>query len=146
MTSGHRSPSAARKSTWRAVNVIGAKVWLRSAEAVNTLRRGCLEQRWVDSSRMQARPKALSPFGSHGTHPFINMSFNGDLRAMSTLAHELGHSMHSYYTWQNQPFAYADYSMFVAETASNFNQAMVRAHLLATNTTVNSSSRSSTRR
>ncbi|HET6260970.1 MAG TPA: M3 family metallopeptidase, partial [Chloroflexia bacterium] len=51
---------------------------------------------------------------------------------VSTLAHELGHSMHSYFCWQTQPFIYSHYSMFVAETASNFNQAMVRAHLLET--------------
>jgi oligoendopeptidase F len=58
------------------------------------------------------------------------MSYNDDIFSMSTLAHELGHSMHSYYTWQTQPPIYADYSLFVAEVASNFNQAMVRAHLL----------------
>ncbi len=51
---------------------------------------------------------------------------------MSTLAHELGHSLHSYLTWQHQPMVYSDYSLFVAEVASNFNQAMVRAHLLNT--------------
>jgi oligoendopeptidase F len=70
--------------------------------------------------------------GSQGTHPFILMNFNGDIDDMSTLAHELGHSMHSYYTWQTQPFVYSNYSIFVAEVASNFNQALVRAHLLAT--------------
>jgi len=48
---------------------------------------------------------------------------------MSTLAHELGHSMHSYLTWQNQPNVYSDYTLFVAEVASNFNQAMTRAYL-----------------
>jgi len=52
--------------------------------------------------------------------------------SMSTLAHELGHSMHSYYAWRTQPIVYANYSTFVAEVASNLNQAMVRAHLLAT--------------
>ena len=53
-------------------------------------------------------------------------------RSLSTLAHELGHSMHSYLTWKNQPLVYADYSLFVAEVASNFHQAMVRGHLLKT--------------
>ena len=48
------------------------------------------------------------------------------------VAHELGHSLHSHYTWQTQPQIYSRYSLFVAEVASNFNQAMVRAHLLAT--------------
>src|SRR5581483_4173627 len=55
-----------------------------------------------------------------------------DLSSLSTLAHELGHSMHSYYTWQSQPLIYSNYSIFVAEVASNFNQALVRAHLFAT--------------
>jgi oligoendopeptidase F len=52
---------------------------------------------------------------------------------MSTLAHELGHSMHSYLTRKHQPFIYSRYGIFAAEVASNFNQAMVRAHLLNTN-------------
>jgi len=52
---------------------------------------------------------------------------------LSTLAHELGHSMHSYLTWQNQPLVYSEYSLFVAEVASNFQQAMVREHLLKSN-------------
>jgi oligoendopeptidase F len=54
------------------------------------------------------------------------------MTSMSTLAHELGHSMHSYLTWKHQPFVYADYSLFVAEAASNFHQAMMRGHLLNT--------------
>jgi oligoendopeptidase F len=57
------------------------------------------------------------------------MSYHDDLESMSTLAHELGHSMHSYLTWQNQPAVYSDYTLFVAEVASNFNQAMVRGYL-----------------
>ena len=61
------------------------------------------------------------------------MSYNGSIFSLSTLAHELGHSMHSYLTWQNQPLVYSDYSLFVAEVASNFHQAMVRQHLLKTN-------------
>jgi oligoendopeptidase F len=53
---------------------------------------------------------------------------------MSTLAHELGHSMHSYLIWQNQPMIYGQYSLFIAEVASNFHQAMTRAWLLEHNT------------
>jgi oligoendopeptidase F len=60
------------------------------------------------------------------------MSWSDDLYGLSTLAHELGHSMHSYFSNITQPYVYTDYSMFVAEVASNFNQAMVRAHLLKT--------------
>jgi oligoendopeptidase F len=62
------------------------------------------------------------------------MSYADDLFSLSTLAHELGHSMHSYFTRANQPFLYSRYALFVAEVASNFNQAMVREHLFRTQT------------
>ena len=69
-----------------------------------------------------------------GTYPFIVIRYDDTLGALSTLAHELGHSMHSYNTWQAQPIIYSDYSSFVAEVASNFHQATVRAHLFQTQT------------
>ena len=96
------------------------------------MRRGCLEQRWVDVYPCQGKAGGAFSSGTPGTYPFIMMSYTDEVFSMSTLAHELGHSMHSYLTWQNQPVIYSDYSMFVAETASNFHQAMVRAHLLET--------------
>jgi oligoendopeptidase F len=99
---------------------------------VDVMRRGVLEQRWVDRYPNEGKRQGAFSFGTPGTHPFIMMSFQGESESMSTLAHELGHSMHSYFTWENQPFAYSQYSLFVAEVASNFNQAMVRAHLLNT--------------
>lgn len=101
-------------------------------EYVSTLRRGCLEQRWVDIYPNRGKRQGAFSFGTPDTYPFIMMNFNGDLQAMSTLAHELGHSMHSYFTWKTQPPVYSEYSLFVAETASNFNQATVRAHLMQT--------------
>ena len=70
--------------------------------------------------------------GAPGTAPFIVMSFDGTGVSLGTLAHELGHSMHSYLTWRTQPQVYTHYSMFVAEVASNFHQAMLRAYLLDT--------------
>jgi oligoendopeptidase F len=102
-------------------------------EYVDILRRGVLEQRWVDIYPNRGKRAGAFSMGAPGTHPFILMSYTGDLFSMSTLAHELGHSMHSYYSWQTQPLVYARYSLFVAEVASNFNQALVRAHLLNTN-------------
>ena len=71
-------------------------------------------------------------YGGPGTHPFVMMSYNDDLFSASTLAHELGHSLHSYLSWQTQPLIYARYTLFAAEVASNFNQAMVRDYLLRT--------------
>jgi oligoendopeptidase F len=103
-------------------------------EYVKVMRNGCLEGRWVDRARNKGKRQGAFSWGMHDTQPFIMMSYADDVFSLSTLAHELGHSMHSYYTWQNQPFVYGDYSLFVAEVASNFNQAMVRNYLFETQT------------
>jgi oligoendopeptidase F len=100
------------------------------AEYVQTLRRGATTERWVDIYPNQGKRMGAFSSGTPGTHPFILMSYNNDLPGLSTLAHELGHSLHSYLAWETQPFVYGRYSLFVAEVASNFNQALVRAHLL----------------
>jgi len=100
---------------------------------VGILRNGALEERWVDVYPNKGKRSGAFSWGAPGTHPFIMMSYTDEMISVSTLAHELGHSMHSYLTWQNQPFVYTDYSLFAAEVASNFHQAMVRAHLLKTN-------------
>ncbi len=94
-----------------------------------TIRRGCLEERWVDVYPNQGKTAGAFSFGTYDTAPYIMMSYDDNLGAMSTLTHELGHSMHSYLTRKTQPFVYGDYSLFAAEVASNFHQAMTRAHL-----------------
>ncbi len=101
-------------------------------EYVNTVRNGVLKDRWVDVYPNQGKSEGAFSYGSQGTHPFIMMSYTDEVNSMSTLAHELGHSMHSFLTWKHQPFVYTDYSLFVAEVASNFHQAMMRGHLLKT--------------
>lgn len=102
-------------------------------EYVTVLRRGALEERWVDVYPNKGKRMGAFSSGVPGTHPFIMMSYTDDLLGLSTLAHELGHSMHSYFTWQNQEiFAYSRYGLFAAEVASNFNQALVRDYLFRT--------------
>lgn len=103
-------------------------------EYVTILRRGCLEERWVDRARNRGKREGAFSSGSFGTRPFIMMSYADDVFSLSTLAHELGHSMHSYYSRANQRFLYSRYGLFVAEVASNFNQAMVREYLMRTQT------------
>lgn len=99
---------------------------------VDTLRSGCLRDRWVDVYPTVGKSSGAFSTGWKGMSPFVKMQWTDDLSSLSTLAHELGHSMHSWHTWQSQPSVYADYSIFVAEVASNFNQALVRAHLFET--------------
>jgi oligoendopeptidase F len=99
-------------------------------EYVATVRRGCLEERWIDVYPNQGKMSGAFSAGSQGTLPFIVMSFDGTAGSLGTLAHELGHSMHSYLSWQTQPPISSRYSLFVAEVASNFHQALLRAHLL----------------
>ena len=101
-------------------------------EYVDIVRKGCLKDRWVDVYPNQGKSHGAFSSGAQGTHPFIMMSYTDEVTSMSTLAHELGHSMHSYLTWRNQPFVYTGYSLFVAEVASNFHQAMMRGHLFNT--------------
>lgn len=100
---------------------------------VEILRKGCLRDRWVDVYPNKGKRAGAFSHGAPGTLPFIMMSYGDTIFSLSTLAHELGHSMHSYLAWQTQPVVYSNYSLFVAEVASNFHQAMVRAYLLDQN-------------
>ncbi len=103
-------------------------------EYVSVMRQGCLHDRWVDwSPNAGKRQGAFSTRVPQDTFPFIMMSYTDSVGSMSTLAHELGHSMHAYYASRAQPMFYYLYPSIVAETASNFHQAMVRAHLLRAN-------------
>ena len=99
---------------------------------VQILRKGALEERWVDIYPNKGKRMGAFSSGAPGTYPFIFMSYNDDIFSMSTLAHELGHSMHSYYARKTQPFIYSGYGIFQAEVASNMHQALTRHHLLAT--------------
>lgn len=117
----------------QAVNWICEGMAPLGKEYVGVLRNGCLEERWVDVYPTKGKSAGAFSFGTYDTAPYIMMSFDDSLGALSTLAHELGHSMHSYLSRQNQPYVYGDYSLFVAEVASNFNQATTRAHLFKVN-------------
>jgi oligoendopeptidase F len=116
-----------------AVDWISEGVSSLGDEYVDVLRKGSLEERWVDVYPNKGKRMGAFSTGTPGTYPFIFMSYNADIYSMSTLAHELGHSMHSYYTRRTQPFVYSGYGLFQAEVASNMHQALTRRYLLATN-------------
>jgi len=84
------------------------------------------EDRWIDVYPTPGkRMGAYSNGSAYDVHPYVLLNFNGQYDDVSTLAHELGHTMHSFYSNKNQPYPTADYSTFVAEVASTFNEALL---------------------
>jgi len=82
--------------------------------------------RWIDVyPNAGKRSGAYSNGGAYDVHPYILMNYNDQYNEVSTLTHELGHTMHSYYSNKTQPFATADYATFVAEVASTFNEVLL---------------------
>jgi len=95
--------------------------------------RRAFEERWIDVyPTVGKRSGAYSNGSAYDVHPYILLNFNGLYEDVSTLAHELGHALHSYYSNKTQPYATADYSTFVAEVASTFNEALLNRRMLET--------------
>lgn len=89
------------------------------------------ENRWVDVFETKGkRSGAYSTGAAKGVHPYVLMNWNGTLNEVFTLAHEMGHNMHSYYSSVNQPYIYADYPIFLAEVASTMNEALLLDYLI----------------
>ena len=95
----------------------------------NLLRKGFVN-RWVDVYENEGKRSGAYSWGVYGVHPYVLMNFNGTLNDVFTLAHEMGHSIHTYYSNQAQPYVYAGYKIFVAEVASTCNEALLIRHLL----------------
>lgn len=96
---------------------------------INTLKQG-FTQRWIDVFETPGKRGGAYSGGAYGTQPFILLNFQSKRDSMYTLAHELGHSMHSFYTRTNQPYQYGDYTIFVAEVASTLNEGLLTEYLL----------------
>lgn len=99
-------------------------------EYCEVARKGLTTDRWVDIYENVGKRSGAYSFGAYTTKPFILMNYQETLDSMFTLAHELGHSMHSYFTRRTQPYHYGDYTIFVAEVASTFNEALLTDYLL----------------
>lgn len=87
---------------------------------------------WVDVYENQGKRSGAYSSYVHGAHPVILMNYDNKLNDVFTLAHEMGHSLHSYYTGKTQPYIYGDYTIFVAEVASTLNEALLMDYLLKT--------------
>lgn len=95
------------------------------------------QNRWIDVYENKGKRSGAYSTGVYGVHPYVLLNFNGTMHDIFTIAHELGHSMHSYYAEQIQPYRKADYTIFVAEVASTVNEVLLLKHLQKSTTDIN---------
>ena len=114
----------AREYVIEAVEPLGEAYRDRMAEG--------LDSRWVDVYETANKQSGAYSGGTYDSQPYILMNYQDDIASMYTLAHELGHSMHSELTSDAQPYVYSGYEIFVAEVASTVNEALLTRHLLET--------------
>jgi oligoendopeptidase F len=88
------------------------------------------DNRWIDVYETQNKYSGGYCWGSYDTHPYVLLNYNGTLNEVSTIAHELGHAMNSYYSNKKQPYSKANYEIFTAEVASTTNEAMMYDYLI----------------
>lgn len=100
---------------------------------VATVKEG-FENRWIDVYENEGKRSGAYSAGAFGTHPYVLLNYNDTLDNMFTLAHEMGHAMHSWYSNANQPYIYSQYKIFVAEVASTCNEILLMEYLLANTT------------
>ncbi|MBQ2880140.1 MAG: oligoendopeptidase F [Anaerotignum sp.] len=114
----------AKETVKKALSVMGS-------EYSAALEQG-LESGWIDVYENKGKRGGAYSWGSYGVHPFVLLNHNDTINSMFTLAHEMGHALHSFFTWKKQPYLYADHKIFVAEVASTCNEALLMEHLLKT--------------
>ena len=86
--------------------------------------------RWIDIYENENKRSGAYSWGAYGTHPYVLLNYNDTLNNVFTLAHEMGHAIHSYHSDKEQPYIYAGYKIFVAEVASTCNEALLIDHML----------------
>ena len=99
------------------------------SDYTGTLRKA-FESRWIDVYETPNKRSGAYCWGSYLTHPYLLLNYTGTMNDRSTVAHELGHAMHSWYTVKNQPLIYGDYATFCAEVASTVNEVLLAHYLL----------------
>lgn len=98
-------------------------------EYVSHLEEG-FDHRWIDVYENRGKRSGAYSWGAYGTHPYVLLNYQGKLDDVFTLAHEMGHALHSWYSNANQPYVYSGYLIFVAEVASTCNESLLMQYLL----------------
>lgn len=106
----------------KALSVLGDKY-------IKDLKNG-FDSRWVDVFETDGKRSGAYESQVYGVHPYVSLNYNSSIEDVSTIAHELGHAMHSYYTINTQPYIYANYKIFVAEVASTVNECLLSEYLI----------------
>ena len=127
-------PDAAKKISFEEAKKTVLKALAPLGEDyVNKVKEG-FENRWIDVYENEGKRSGAYSAGAYGTHPFVLLNYNESLDDMFTLAHEMGHAMHSYYSNETQPYIYSQYKIFVAEVASTCNEVLLMEYLLKNTT------------
>ncbi|RPA60866.1 oligoendopeptidase F [Aerococcus agrisoli] len=114
----------AKEVTFKALAPLGEQ-YLKDLEKA-------FDEKWIDVYENEGKRSGAYSSGAYDTNPYVLLNWQDSLNDLYTLVHELGHSMHSYYTRTNQPYVYGDYSIFVAEIASTTNENLLTSYLLDT--------------
>ena len=93
------------------------------------LRKG-MDSGWIDVYENEGKTSGAYAWGAHKTHPYVLLNYQDKINDVFTLAHEMGHALHSYYTNMTQPYVYSEYKIFVAEVASTVNESLLMRYLL----------------
>ena len=112
-----------------AVTLIVRAVKPLGKQYVEDLKKG-FTSRWVDVYETEGKGSGAYSWGSYGTHPYMLLNYNNTLENLFTVAHEMGHNLHGFYSDRTQPYIYSDAALFVAEVASTFNEALLMDYLL----------------
>ena len=121
---------ADRRIAWEeAKETVLAALSVLGEDYTDLLRKG-FEERWIDVLENEGKRSGAYSSGSSRPHPYVLLNHKDNLDSMFTLAHEMGHALHSYHSTENQPVAYADYVIFVAEVASTCNEILLMRYLL----------------